>query len=208
MKIIKICGLTDEEQARKIAQMGTTHIGVIFFEKSPRHVPLEKIKKIKDVLSDLDVEVVAVVVNPSKEQVETLLDVIDKVQFHGDEDINFLKQFDRENLFKAVRVKDENSLREVKKFYEEGYTVLVDAFSKSAYGGTGKQIDKNLLEKIKEITKGNFILSGGLSPENVKELIEEFKPIGVDASSKLEVSPGIKDLKKVKKFIDTVKELG
>ncbi len=208
MKIIKICGLTDEEQARKIVQMGATHIGVIFFEKSPRYVPLKKIKKIKDAVSDLNVEVVAVVVNPSKEQVETLLNIVDKVQLHGDEDINFLKQFDRENLFKAIRVKDENSLRDVKKFYEEGYTVLVDAFSKSAYGGTGKQIDKNLLAKIRKITKGDFILSGGLSPENVGELVEELRPIGVDASSKLEVSPGRKDLKKVKKFIYTVKELG
>ena len=208
MKVIKICGLTEENQARHIAQIGATHLGVIFFEKSPRHISIEKIKSIKQAVSDLDVKVVAVVVNPDDDTVEKLLNIVDIVQLHGEEDLNFLKLFEKDRLLKAIRIKDENSLKDVEMFYKAGFTVLVDAFSKDAYGGTGKQIDKELLKKVKTITNGNFILSGGLSPENVGNLVKEFRPMGVDASSKLEVAPGIKDLDKVKEFIDTVKELG
>jgi phosphoribosylanthranilate isomerase len=205
MSFIKVCGIKTEKQALEIAKLKPTHIGVIHFEKSPRHIHLDQIKTIKETLKNYPVKVVAVVVNPDKELVKKLLDIVDIVQFHGDEDIEFVKQFDKEKVIKAVRIKDDTSLKKLDKFSKEGYTVLIDAFKKGEYGGTGKQIDKRLIKKVSDITD-RFILSGGLSEDNVYDLIREFKPFGVDASSKLEIKPGEKDIKKVKNFISQAKK--
>ena len=205
MSFIKVCGITTESQALEIAKMKPTHIGVIFFEKSPRHIDISQIKKIKNILKNYPAKLVAVVVNPKKKLIEELLNIADIVQFHGDESLDFVKQFDNEKVIKAIRVKYEKSLKDIEKFSKEGYLVLIDAFKKGEYGGTGKQIDKNLVKKISNITD-KFILSGGLSDENIYRLIKEFNPFGVDASSKLEVKPGLKDLKRVKNYIEEAKK--
>jgi len=205
MSFIKVCGITTEAQALEIAKMKPTHIGVIHFEKSPRHIDIYHIKKIKNLLKNYPVKLVAVVVNPKKSLIEELLNIVDIVQLHGDENLDFVKQFNKEKVIKAIRVKDEKSLKEIEKFSKKGYLVLIDAFKKGEYGGTGKQIDKNLVKEVLNITD-KFILSGGLSDENVYKLIKEFQPFGVDASSKLEIKPGIKDLKKVKKYIEEAKK--
>ncbi len=201
---IKICGITQPEQAYNISRYGATHIGVVFFEKSPRHVSLEEIRHIKEAVSD-STKLVAVVVNPTKEIVNSLFEFVDMVQFHGDEPLEFISQFPKEKVIKAFRLKDEKVFNEIEKFLKNDYLILVDSYSKGAYGGTGKQINKDFLYKLKRITD-RFILSGGLSETNVGKLIDEIKPYGVDASSKLEVSPGIKDLEKVKKFIKIAKD--
>ncbi len=201
---IKICGITKEEQAKKISDLGATHIGVIYFPKSPRHIPLEKIKKIKSALPEKS-KLVAVVVNPSERDVKHLLDVVDIIQFHGDESIGFVKHFPKDRIIKAFRLGSLEDLKDIEHFAKEDFLVLIDSFSKNAYGGTGKQIDINLAKSVSKITD-KFILSGGLSPENVGYLINEIRPYGVDASSKLEISPGIKDLAKVEKFIKIAKE--
>ena len=200
--IIKVCGITEPQQAREISKLGATHIGVIHFEKSPRHIGLEEIENIKRNIENS--KLVAVVVNPEEERVRNLLEIVDIIQFHGDESIDFVKQFPKEKVWKAFRVKDESDIDKIKPFAGEGITVLIDAFHKEAYGGTGKQIDPTLAKKIIDTYK-NVILSGGLSPDNVESLIKELKPIGVDASSKLEVKPGLKDIQKVKSFVEKSK---
>jgi phosphoribosylanthranilate isomerase len=202
--IIKVCGITQEEQAREISSFGATHIGVIHFPKSPRHIDISRIKSIKSSIPDT-VKLVAVVVNPDKEDVLKLLEIADIIQFHGEEPLEFLKNFPKEKIFKAFRIKDFSDIEKIKPFSEEGYTVLIDAFHKEAYGGTGKQIDPLLAKEIIKRYK-NIILSGGLSPENVGNLIRDLKPYGVDASSKLEVRPGVKDLVKTKEFVQRARK--
>ncbi len=201
---IKICGITSSEQAKRVSDLGATHIGVIFFPKSPRHIPLEKIKEIKESIPE-NTKLVSVVVNPSYSEVEKLFYIVDIVQFHGDESLSFLRDFPRERVIKAFRLKSEENLKEIEKFSDEGFLILVDSFSKESYGGTGKQIDIDIARKIPLITD-RYILSGGLSPENLAYLIRELRPFGVDASSKLEISPGVKDLEKVERFINIAKE--
>ncbi|SNZ07070.1 phosphoribosylanthranilate isomerase [Persephonella hydrogeniphila] len=202
--IIKICGLTDKEQAVSIGKMGATHIGMIYFEKSPRHIDIKKIAEISKAIRGL-AKSVAVVVNPEKETVENILQIVDIVQFHGDESIEFVSLFPKERVIKAFRVKGEQDIQKMKPFMEEGYTVLIDAYSEKSYGGTGKQINPKLAKKISDIYP-KTVLSGGLSPDNIKELLEYVKPYGVDASSKLEIKPGVKDLNRVKKFIKMARE--
>ncbi len=202
VEFIKICGITDKEQARDISNLPITHIGVIHFPKSPRHIGIDKIKEIKDYINK-SVKLVAVVVNPEKETVLKLLEVADVIQFHGDESLDFIKRFPKDRVIKAFRVKSKDDLPKMKPFFKEGYTILIDAYSKDAYGGTGKQINKELAKYIVE-QYPKTVLSGGLSAENVKELIEYIKPYGVDASSKLEIKAGIKDIEKVKRFVNIV----
>ncbi len=201
---IKICGLTEEKQAKEIANLGATHIGVIFYPKSPRFVDLEKIKEIKKVLPE-NVKLVAVVVNPSQKDVEELLKVVDMIQFHGEETLEFVKKFPKEKVIKVFRIKDEKDIKKIKPFIEEDFLILIDAYKEGEYGGTGKQINLELAKKVSELTD-KLILSGGLSPQNISNLLQEIKPLGVDASSKLEVEPGIKDLEKVKEFIKKAKD--
>ncbi len=201
--IIKVCGITREEQALEIKKAGATHIGVIHFPKSPRHISLEKIKNIKETVGDFPV--VAVVVNPDRETVKKLMDIVDIVQFHGEEDINFIKQFPLNRVFKAFRIKGEEDIERIEPFASENITILIDAFHEKTYGGTGKQINPSLAKKIVSIYP-KTILSGGLSPENVESLIQDIKPYGVDASSKLEIKPGEKDIRKVKLFVKRAKD--
>jgi len=201
--IIKICGLTNKEQAKKIAFLGATHIGMVYFDKSPRHVDMEKIKDITKEIEGIS-KSVAVVVNPSEETVWKLLDIVDVIQFHGEESIEFVAKFPEEKVIKAFRIKNEKDVNRIKPFVEKNYLILIDAYSEKAYGGTGKQVNPELAKKVLQMHR-RTVLSGGLSPENVEKLLRQIKPYGVDASSKLEIKPGVKDLKKVKEFIERVK---
>jgi len=201
--IIKICGLTDENQAIQLADTGATHIGMVHYEKSPRHVNLNKIKGISEKIKGKAYSV-AVVVNPVPETVEKLLKTVDFIQFHGDEGIEFLSLFPVERVIKAFRIKDREDIKKIEPFAEKGYTLLIDAYSKNAYGGTGKQINPELADEVVK----NFsrtVLSGGLSPDNVLEILQKIRPSGVDASSRLEVKPGVKDIKKATEFIKKVR---
>ncbi|MEZ0323789.1 MAG: phosphoribosylanthranilate isomerase [Hydrogenothermaceae bacterium] len=203
MPKVKICGITQPEQAREISLAGVDYIGVILYPKSPRFVDLEKVKEIKKRLSD-KTKLVAVVVNPDIDMGKNLLEIVDIIQFHGDEDIEFIKQFPKDKVIKAFRLKDEKDIEKIKPFLEEGFTVLVDGYREGEYGGTGTQIDLKLLKKVCSISD-KVIIAGGLSDENIDSVLKEVKPFGVDASSKLETAPGIKDIEKVKRFIKLVK---
>lgn len=203
MPKVKICGITDPQQAREISLAGADYIGVVLFEKSPRFVSVEKVKQIKNAISQ-NTKLVAVVVNPSKKECEELLKIVDMIQFHGEEDINFINQFPKERTIKAFRIQNEEDIKKIKPFIEKGYTILIDAYKEGEYGGTGHQIDISLIKKVCNIYD-KVIVAGGLSEENIKNLLKGVKPYGVDASSKLEIKPGIKDIEKVKKFIQAVK---
>ncbi len=201
---IKICGLTDKKQAKKVSDLGATHIGVVFYQKSPRFVDIEKIKEIKNILSE-NVKLVAVVVNPTKEEVEKLLNIVDLIQFHGEETLDFIKDFPKEKVIKAFRVKSKKDIGKIEPFINEDYLILIDAYKEGEYGGTGKQINPELAKEISNLTD-KLILSGGLSPQNISNLLQEVKSFGIDASSKLEIKPGIKDLHKVEEFIKKAKD--
>lgn len=126
------------------------------------------------------------------------------IQFHGDESIDFISQFPLEKSIKAFRIKSEEDIKKMTPFIKNGYYILIDAYKEGEYGGTGRQIDPELARKVTDLYD-RIILSGGLSPYNLKELLDYINPYGIDASSKLELRPGIKDLKKVERFIKIAK---
>jgi phosphoribosylanthranilate isomerase len=202
---IKICGITNLEDAHLATQLGADALGFVF-SPSPRHISPEKAH---DIISQLPpfIHTVGVFANePLRKIVETLDScAIDVVQLHGDESQKYcqeLKEFNKK-IIKAIRVRDELSLLELLSFDVDAY--LFDSYSKEAYGGTGKTFDWGLL-KGKKFAKP-VILSGGLEAGNVREAIQAFQPYAVDASSRLEKEPGFKDPNKVKAFIKAVRDL-
>lgn len=204
MPKVKICGITDEKQAREISLAGADYIGVVLFPKSPRFVNLEKVKEIKNSVYNTT-KLIAVVVNPDIKLCKELLEIVDLIQFHGEEDIEFIELFPKDKVIKAFRIKDEKDLEKLKPFMEKDYLILIDAYKEGEYGGTGSSINMEIIKRVCDLYD-KVIVAGGLSAENVREIIKSAKPFGVDASSKLEIKPGIKDMDKVREFIKAVKD--
>ena len=127
---------------------------------------------------------------------------LDIVQLHGEESPSFCDALGGK-IIKAFRVKDENSLTQIKD-YPMAWKILLDAFVSGQRGGTGKRINTFLLNKIENPSQ--IILAGGLSPKNVRQTLKNFQPFGIDVSSGVEKSPGIKDAEKLKKLFYQINE--
>lgn len=206
---IKICGITNKQDALEIAPLGPDLFGFIMYPKSPRFVEERTAKEIVSSLKGR-VPAVGVFVNEKPEKVASLSRScgFDYVQLHGDETPEYVRLLKTEGLqvIKAFRIKDEAVLDEAMKYDADFY--MFDAFEKGLYGGTGKAIDDKLLRILFQhrISKEKKIfLSGGLSAENIGGVLSAFKPFAVDASSLLEKSPGKKDIEKVGLFIQKVR---
>ena len=200
---VKICGLTKLEDALHALRSGADYLGFILYPKSPRFVPPEKRKEI---LKELGEAVrVAVMVNPSEEEVlRTFEEGFDLVQLHGEEGLDFAHRVGIERVIKAFRVKD--GVPDIEEGWKDAFGVLLDTYSKKAYGGTGESFNWEIAREVKK--RGfRLFLSGGLKPENVRRAVEEVKPFAVDVSSGVEMSPGIKDKIKVERFIKEAKGL-
>ena len=199
----KVCGITTPEDALAAASSGADAIGLVFAE-SPRKVSLEEAREIAAALPE-GVLKVGVFVNEEPEEVLRIAREIglDYAQLHGDETpetVTFLRE-GGVKVMKALRVRDEGSLAAM-----EGYgadLVMLDAWSEKARGGTGERFDWALAKSLRG--RGNIVVSGGLSPENVREAISFFEPYGVDASSSLEEAPGKKNEERVRRFVSAAK---
>ena len=201
---VKICGITNPEDALHAAKSGADYVGVITYPKSPRYAPKEKRKEILKVLESFPVKKVAVVVNEPYEFIKELLDEgFDLIQLHGEEGIELGKKIGLGRIIKVFRIIDEEpKVGE----WKDAYAILLDRYSRSAYGGTGETINwevaKNLVERGYRV-----FLAGGLNPENVREAVEFVKPYAVDVSSGVEKEKGKKDKRKVEEFIKRAKGL-
>ena len=210
--LVKICGLTSEEQALQVAKLGAHAIGIIAVEESPRYVSAVKKKKIFKTLESFypKIERVSVVQNCS-------IDLIIKnflgnpsetiIQLHGDEDIDYCKRL-RETIpnigiWKAFRIKTKKDLDQIKPFEDFVDAILLDSWNKETYGGSGKKI-KTIYLKHLQFSKP-WWLAGGISTEWIDEILTDIKPDGLDISSSIEISPGLKDLEKTGALIKFLK---
>ena len=199
---IKICGITNIEDALFAAEAGADALGFVFYEKSPRYVSSETVKKIVSMLPPF-VTTVGLFVNAGGEAIETTvrLSGINVIQLHGDETPEEC-DFAPHPVIKAVRVKDAGSLAGVERYPVSA--LLLDAWNDQQYGGTGEsfnwQLARNLTGQLP------IILAGGLTPDNVAEAIRVVAPYAVDVSSGVEISPGKKDHDKIRKFIQQVRQ--
>jgi len=199
---VKICGITNADDASFCEEAGANALGFIFYEKSKRFINPDEAAKIISKLSPFTAKV-GVFVNSSTQEVNKIAGKIklNAVQLHGDETIDNVSEIDFP-VIKSFRINEQFDFNILKDFKNISY--LFDSYSKDEFGGTGKKFNWHLIPKELE---GNFILAGGISIENIEKIFSEIKPKAIDVSSSLEISPGIKDHKKVKDFFNKINSL-
>jgi phosphoribosylanthranilate isomerase len=199
---VKICGITNVEDALATVEAGADALGFVFYEPSPRHVSVETaaaiIRRLPPFVVKVGVFVDAeedLVVRASGECGLSLL------QFHGDELPDYCLQFGLMSM-KAFRVRDAASLEALPRYATDAW--LLDTYSPGKPGGTGETFNWELAVEAQKLGRPVF-LAGGLTPETVEEAVRRVQPYGVDVSSGVEAAPGKKDLERVRKFIEAAK---
>ncbi len=199
---VKICGITSNEDAHAAVEYGADALGFVF-AKSPRQVTREQAE---DIIAELPpfVSPVGVFVDEKTDTIKEICDFcgIYTVQLHGNESPLYLNDLKGYKIIKAFRIKDEDDLKPLANYKPNAF--LLDSYVKGVMGGTGMTFNWDIARQAHEY--GTIILSGGLTPENVKASIQMVKPYAVDVSSGVEASPGKKDKLLVKRFIANAKE--
>jgi len=200
---VKVCGITNMEDALKISKVGVDAIGFILSTKSQRMVNLSKVSEIVKNLPPF-LSRVAVVVDPTIEQLNEIENskFFDYIQFHGSESIDLIKRSKLKTI-KAIKIENEESLKAISTYEEDVDYFLFDTKVGEKVGGTGKTFDWGFLKQIN--LQKPFILAGGIGPNNVIEAIKEVKPDAIDLNSKVEEKPGKKDIKLIKEVLSKIK---
>lgn len=203
---VKICGITNRQDARTAAIAGADAIGLNFYAESSRVIRNEQVAEI---LQDLPVftTVVGLVVNPTEAEVQRILSTgfIECLQFHGDETEEFCESFGVPYL-KAIRVQSLEQAREELDGYKNCHCFLLDTFVTGEPGGTGKKFDWSIASSLVAESDRQVVLAGGLDADNVSTALEEVLPYGVDVCSGVEASPGTKDPVKINEFMAAVSQ--
>lgn len=194
---IKICGITELDDALHAVDCGTDALGFVFYERSPRAVTTKTAQAIIAKLPPF-VTVVGLFVNEDPLNVRAIADHcgLDIIQYHGDESPDIVNMAPRRSI-RALRVKENETLNSIDNYPACG--LLLDAWVSGTFGGTGVRCNWEIAAEI--ANKRAVILAGGLTPENVAQAIKTVHPYGVDVSSGVEEIPGRKDRKKVADFI-------
>lgn len=197
---VKICGITNVEDALAAVDYGADALGFIFYEKSPRYVAPEKAREIIATLPSL-VSTVGVFVNEDPPRMKEIMSYagISILQLHGDEPPGICAEWPR--VIKCLRVGDFVDLKLLETFHVSAF--LLDTYSPRQFGGTGQVFNWDIAVEAKRF--GRIILSGGLTPDNIGNAVRRVKPYAVDVSSGVEQEKGKKDLKKMKAFIEKAK---
>src|ERR1700683_181589 len=202
---VKICGITNLEDAEAAVAAGADALGFILVEKSARFIPIEDAIRIVELLPPF-VQTVAVTVNATKEFTNLgwrkQLKNFGIAQLHGDETPVHVKAVGK--YLPVIKVFPADMAKTVTRGHYEVSAFMLDTPSKN-YGGTGRVYDWNLAVEFKKRITKPLILSGGLSPENVAKAIETVQPYAVDVSSGVEASPGRKDHARLRDFIQICK---
>ena len=204
MTRIKICGITNIEDALVAINLEVDALGFVFYPKSPRYIEPEKVKEIRRNVP-LFTLCIGVFVNETKDRVLEIAKQcnLDALQFHGNESPEYCSHFFGYKVIKSFPLKTKEDLKTIEPY--PVHAILVDAFDPVRIGGTGKKVDWELAREAKSY--GPLILAGGLNEDNIEEAIRVVNPYGVDISSGIEKSPGIKDHKKMSRFVMKVREI-
>lgn len=196
---IKICGITNIEDALAVESLGADAVGFIFYKKSKRYVEPDSARQIVSALSPFTVKV-GVFVNNTPPLINNISEQvgINIVQLHGDEDSKILKEITLP-IIKAFRVDDSFDYKKLDEY--EKCSILLDTYSDSDYGGTGNNFN---WDSIPLDIRNKIILAGGVSSENIEIIYNNIKPAAVDLSSSLEIMPGKKDKNKMEIFFKKV----
>lgn len=203
---VKICGITRQQQAQQIVALGADAIGINFWPESKRFIAFDAARPWLDELSG-SVTRIGVFVNASHDEITRVLKsgAIDWAQLHGNESAEGVDALLQKGLsvYKALGIKDADALDNIASY--PGEVILLDAYAPTEYGGTGEAFDWNLGGLAVERFAGQkkIILAGGLRADNAAQAIEQVNPFAIDTASGVESgTPGIKDLEKVRQFIE------
>jgi phosphoribosylanthranilate isomerase len=187
---VKVCGITNAEDASAAVEAGADALGFIFYEQSPRYVVPAVASRIIAELPPLILPV-GVFVNEGMATVRSIMDTcgLAMAQLHGDESASYCRELSRP-VMKALRLKDRGSLLALAEYQGRGGVrgFVLDSFSEIAYGGTGQVTDWTLAAEVAKSTP--ILLAGGLTPDNVAQAVRTVRPYGVDVSSGVESAPG------------------
>ncbi len=202
---VKICGITNLDDAMAAADFGADALGFVFFKKSPRDISPANAKKIIKRLPPF-ISTAGVFVNENKNTIEkvVLQSGIDIIQLHGEEPpvaCRFLEHL----AIKAIRVKSIDNLKIISKYKDKVSAFLLDTYTPEVFGGTGQVFNWDIAVEAKKF--GRVILAGGLTPENIEKAIIWVHPYAVDVSSGIEAEKGKKDHKKMRLFIERAKSV-
>jgi phosphoribosylanthranilate isomerase len=201
---VKICGITSAEDAKMVVAAGVDALGLVFYEKSPRHITVSQAAEISQLVPAF-VSCVALFKDADEAFIRSVLQQVevDLIQFHGSENADFCEQFDRPYI-KALGMKGPQSnvdyLITSTQQYHSAKALLLDGHLPGQAGGTGESFDWSSIVAVEK----PVVLAGGLTPENISQAIKAVRPFAVDVSSGVERSPGIKDKEKVARFMGEV----
>lgn len=204
---IKICGLSNEASVAAAAEAGADYIGLVHFEKSPRHVTLERAAELREAAPD-SLKIVLLLVNADPKMTGRAVNIVrpDVIQFHGGETPEWIKLVgDQSNVevWKALGLRDKATLAKSSRFEGAADRLLFDAPAKALPGGTGTSFDWSVLAGHDH--KVPWGLAGGLDADNVVRAIEATSPPLVDVSSGVESAPGVKDVDRIAAFCQAVR---
>ena len=219
MTKVKICGLTRKEDIEYVNELRPDYVGFVF-AKSKRQVPLDKAKKLINLL-DKNIQTVGVFQDEEIDNVKHIAEYLklDIIQLHGNEDGDYVKKLYPFKVWKSLGIDAEDSLdnndllQDRVKVHKENLNrlseyeidaLLVDSSVKGAKGGTGINFNWDILNNL--VLRKKLILAGGLNDKNVQKAIEKVKPYAVDVSSGVEEN-GIKNYDKMKNFIKKVRKM-
>ena len=198
---VKICGITNVEDARHAVEQGADALGLVFYTNSPRAVSIETASEIAKSIPAF-VSVVALFVNATSEYIDQVLNSvgIDMLQFHGNEMESDCIKY-RLPYLKALRVQNDMDIQQAIDEYPQAKAILLDTYHPHIPGGTGESFNWSL---VPETLNQSIILAGGLNAENVDNAISLVNPYAVDVSGGVELGKGKKDPYKVSAFIKAV----
>jgi phosphoribosylanthranilate isomerase len=198
---IKICGITRAEDLRAVVAAGADAIGFVFYPPSPRFLTTASARELAALVPPF-VDRVGLFVNAEPDAVRAVLAAVplELLQFHGEEDEAYCRQFGKPYL-KAARVRPELDLLEYARSFPSAQGLLLDAYV-DGYGGAGQGFDWSLIPATLPLP---IVLSGGLTSENVRQAVVKVRPFAVDVSTGVEVAKGIKDAAKISAFVMAVK---
>ena len=199
---VKICGITNVDDAMAAVDFGADALGFVFYHGSPRYISPDDAAEIAGKLPPF-ITSVGVFVDEKTEEIEKVIAStgIDVIQLHGDETPDMCR-FSR-RIIKAIRVKSLESLDTLVNYKDRVSAFVLDTFAPDIFGGTGLIFNWDIAEYAKQF--GRVILAGGLTPDNISEAVRRVRPYGVDVSSGVELKKGKKDHNKLKLFIERAK---
>lgn len=205
MTKVKICGITNQEDALAAVKFGADALGFNFYKKSPRYILPEKARQIIEKLPE-EIFIVGIFVN---ENIEKIIDIaesakLNAIQLHGEETPEFVRKLKAKSkleIIKAFLISPDFEPEKIVGFGADA--ILLDAYSPNERGGTGATFDWEIAKRTQKIFPKMY-LAGGLSAENISEAILIVRPFAVDACSCLEKAKGVKDLQKLERFLSAV----